>query len=108
MDLVKNTGIQQLKKYFEWADVIIFALVAVYFINLYLFQNYKIPTGSLENLIDRRSFAQQIGMVANPNTPFSFPQHTFLHKCQIVLGKPQWKSRRLAGLVRSSVRYCGI
>ena len=32
----------------EWVDAIVFALVAVYIINLFLFQNYKIPTSSLE------------------------------------------------------------
>lgn len=32
----------------SWVDAIVFALVAVYFINTYLFQNYKIPTSSLE------------------------------------------------------------
>ncbi|HET7732821.1 MAG TPA: S26 family signal peptidase, partial [Paludibacter sp.] len=31
-----------------WVDAIVFALVAVYFINTYLFQNYQIPTSSLE------------------------------------------------------------
>ena len=32
----------------SWIDAIVFALVAVYFINLYLFQNYQIPSSSLE------------------------------------------------------------
>ena len=33
---------------FSWIDAIVFALVAVYFINLYVFQNYQIPSSSLE------------------------------------------------------------
>ena len=32
----------------SWIDAIVFALVAVYFINLYIFQNYQIPSSSLE------------------------------------------------------------
>ena len=32
----------------EWVDDIVFALVAVYFINLFVFQNYQIPSSSLE------------------------------------------------------------
>ena len=32
----------------SWIDAIVFALVAVYFIFLYLFQNYQIPSSSLE------------------------------------------------------------
>src|SRR5665647_1057160 len=31
-----------------WVDAIVFALVAVYFINTFLFQNYQIPSSSLE------------------------------------------------------------
>ena len=32
----------------EWVDAIVYALVAVYLINIFFFQNYKIPTSSLE------------------------------------------------------------
>lgn len=32
----------------EWVDDILFALIAVYFINLFVFQNYQIPSSSLE------------------------------------------------------------
>ena len=35
----------------SWVDAIVFALVAVYFINLYLFQNYQIPSSSLEQTL---------------------------------------------------------
>lgn len=31
-----------------WVDALVFALVAVYFINIYFFQNYVIPSSSLE------------------------------------------------------------
>lgn len=33
----------------SWVDAIVFALVAVYFVNIYIFQNYQIPSSSLEN-----------------------------------------------------------
>ena len=32
----------------SWVDAIVFAMVAVYFINLFFFQNYVIPSSSLE------------------------------------------------------------
>ena len=32
----------------SWVDAIVFALVAVYFVNVFAFQNYTIPTSSLE------------------------------------------------------------
>ena len=70
---------------FSWIDAIVFALVAVYFINLYIFQNYQIPSSSLEKslrvgdflFVSKMSYGARV-----PNTPLSFPlvQHTF----------PQW------------------
>jgi lactate dehydrogenase-like 2-hydroxyacid dehydrogenase len=47
-DFWKKTKNKVLYTIFSWIDAIVFALVAVYFINLYLFQNYQIPTSSLE------------------------------------------------------------
>ena len=35
-------------KLVEWIDALIFAVIAVTIINIFLFQNYKIPTGSME------------------------------------------------------------
>ena len=32
----------------SWVDALVFALVAVYFINLFFFQNFVIPSSSLE------------------------------------------------------------
>ena len=39
------------RKIMSWVDAIVFALVAVYFVHLYLFQNYVIPTSSLEKTL---------------------------------------------------------
>ena len=89
----------------SWIDAIVFALVAVYFINLYLFQNYQIPSSSLEKslrvgdflFVSKASYGARV-----PNTPFSFPlvQHTFpqvLGGGKSYIDKPQWKYRRLKG-----------
>ncbi|MBR1807842.1 MAG: signal peptidase I [Paludibacteraceae bacterium] len=89
----------------SWVDAIVFALVAVYFINLYLFQNYQIPSSSLEKslrvgdflFVSKASYGPRV-----PNTPFSFPlvQHTFpkwLGGGKSYIDKPQWEYRRLKG-----------
>jgi signal peptidase I len=65
----------------EWLDALIFAVVAVSIINTFIFQNYKIPTGSMEKTlligdhlyVSKLSFGPKI-----PNTPLAFPfaQHT--------------------------------
>ena len=36
----------------SWVDALVFALVAVYFINQFFFQNYVIPSSSLDQLPD--------------------------------------------------------
>ena len=86
-----------------WIDAIVFALIAVYFINLYLFQNYQIPTSSLEKtllvgdflFVSKASYGPRV-----PNTPFSFPlvQHTFpILNTKSYLENPQWEYKRLRG-----------
>src|SRR6056297_1001511 len=37
--------------FIEWLDALIFAVIAVTFINIFFFQNYKIPTGSMEKTL---------------------------------------------------------
>ena len=87
---------------FSWVDAIVFALIAVYFINLYLFQNYQIPTSSLEQtlkvgdflFVSKCSYGPRI-----PNTPLSFPlvQNTFPWGMKSYIEKPQWEYKRLKG-----------
>ena len=87
---------------FSWIDAIVFALVAVYFINLYLFQNYQIPTSSLEQtlkvgdflFVSKCSYGPRI-----PNTPLSFPlvQNTFPWGTKSYIEHPQWEYKRLKG-----------
>ena len=87
----------------SWVDAIVFALVAVYFINLYVFQMYQIPTPSLEKsllvgdflLVSKASYGARV-----PNTPLSLPlvQNTIpIFNCKSYLEKPQWEYRRLKG-----------
>jgi signal peptidase I len=87
----------------EWLDALIFAIVAVSLINIFLFQNYKIPTGSMEKslLIGDHLYVSKIAFGPRiPNTPLSIPfmQHTIpgsLNKSYSDL--IQWPYKRLAG-----------
>ena len=100
----KKTKNKFLYSVMSWVDAIVFALVAVYFINTYLFQNYKIPTSSLEKsllvgdylLVDKVTYGPRV-----PMTPLSFPlaQHTLpILNCKSYIETPSWDYRRLAGL----------
>ncbi len=68
-------------KLVEWIDALIFAVIAVSFINIFFFQNFKIPTGSMEKtlLIGDHLFVSKVSYGPRlPMTPLSFPftQHT--------------------------------
>jgi signal peptidase I len=88
----------------EWLDALIFAVIAVSLINIFLFQNYRIPTGSMEKslLIGDHLFVSKIAYGPRmPNTPLAFPftQHTM----PITKGKSwsdliHWPYKRLAGV----------
>ena len=88
----------------SWVDAIVFALVAVYFVNLYVFQNYQIPSSSLEKsllvgdylYVSKLSYGPRV-----PNTPLSMPltQHTMpVFNCKSYLEWPHWKYKRVPGL----------
>ncbi len=87
----------------EWLDALVFALVAVYIINIFFFQNYKIPTSSLEKtlLVGDHLFVSKMSYGPRmPFTPLSFPlvQNTFpIVNSKSYFEKPQWDYRRLAG-----------
>ena len=78
----KNSKSKTVRSVMSWVDAIGFALIAVYLINNYLFQNYQIPTSSLEKTllvgdflaVSKASFGPRV-----PMTPLSFPlvQNTF-------------------------------
>jgi signal peptidase I len=62
--------------FIEWLDALIFAVIAVTLINIFLFQNYKIPTGSMEKslLIGDRLFVSKLAFGPRmPFTPLAFP-----------------------------------
>jgi signal peptidase I len=87
----------------EWVDDILFALIAVYLINLFVFQNYQIPSSSLEKtlLVGDYLFVSKLSYGPRvPNTPISFPlvQNTipFLN-CKSYLDWPEWGYKRVKG-----------
>ena len=88
----------------SWVDAIVFALVAVYFVNIYIFQNYQIPSSSLEKsllvgdylYVSKLSYGPRV-----PNTPLSMPlaQHTLpLVNTKSYIEWPQWDYKRVPGL----------
>ena len=89
----------------SWIDAIVFALIAVYFINLYIFQNYQIPSSSLEKTLRVGDFLYVSKMAYGarvPQTPLSMPlvQHTmpnWLGGGKSYFDHPHWNYKRLAG-----------
>lgn len=88
----------------SWVDALVFALVAVYFINLFFFQNYVIPSSSLEKslltgdylFVSKMSYGPRI-----PETPLTMPltQHTLpVVNCKSYIEWPHWDYRRVKGL----------
>lgn len=88
----------------SWVDAIVFALVAVYFINQFFFQNYVIPSSSLEKslltgdylFVSKVSYGPRI-----PETPLTVPltQHTLpIGDLKSYVEWPHWEYRRVPGL----------
>ncbi len=100
----KNVKNPRVKNALEWVDDILFALIAVYFINLFIFQNYQIPSSSLEKslLVGDYLFVSKLSYGPRvPNTPLSFPlvQNTFpIINTKSYLDWPEWGYKRVAGL----------
>ena len=100
----RNSKNRQVRQIMSWVDALVFALVAVYFVNLYFFQNYVIPSSSLEKslltgdylFVSKMSFGPRI-----PNTPLHMPltSHTMpLTGTKSYIEWPQWDYRRVKGL----------
>ncbi len=87
----------------SWVDALVFALVAVYFVNLYFFQNYTIPSSSLEKslLVGDYLFVSKMSYGPRaPQTPLSMPltQHTLpVLGCKSYIEWPQWDYKRVKG-----------
>ena len=100
---IKNPALRTLM---SWVDAIVFALVAVYFVNLYLFQNYVIPTSSLEKslLTGDYLFVSKVSYgPRKPFTPIHMPltSHTMpLLGCNSFSELISWGYERVAGLGR--------
>ena len=95
----------------SWVDALVFALVAVYFINLFFFQNYVIPSSSLEKslltgdylFVSKMSYGPRI-----PETPLTMPltQHTLpVVNCKSYIEWPHWDYRRVKGLGKVKLNY---
>ena len=98
----------------SWVDAIVYAGVAVYFVNLFFFQNYVIPSSSLEKsllvgdylFVSKMSYGGRI-----PQTPLHMPltQHTIPGlNCKSYLEWPKWDYKRVDGLTGTAQRYCGV
>ena len=87
----------------EWLDALIFAVIAVTLINIFLFQNYRIPTPSMEKslLVGDHLFVSKLAYGPRmPNTPIAFPftQHTMpLTKGKSWSDFVTWPYKRLRG-----------
>lgn len=84
----------------SWIDAIVFALVAVYFVNIYFFQNYTIPSSSLEKsllvgdylFVSKMSYGPRV-----PQTPLHMPlcQHTLPWGGKSYLEWIKWDYKRV-------------
>lgn len=89
----------------EWLDALIFAVIAVTLINIFLFQNYRIPTPSMEKTLlvgDHLAVSKVAYGPRMPNTPLAFPftQHTLPFtrgKGKSWSNLVQWDYKRLKG-----------
>lgn len=99
----KNSENGMVKSVMSWVDAIVFALVAVYFVNLYFFQNYVIPSSSLEKsllvgdylFVSKMSYGPRV-----PQTPLHMPltQHTLpVFNCKSYAEWLQWDYKRVKG-----------
>lgn len=99
----KKSKSRTVRSIMSWVDAIVFSLIAVYFVNTYLFQNYQIPTSSLEKsllvgdflYVSKVSYGPRV-----PNTPLSMPlaQHTLpIFNTKSYLEYPQWPYKRVKG-----------
>ena len=90
-----------LRTVMSWVDAIVFALVAVYFVNIYFFQNYTIPSSSLEKSLLVGDYLFVSKMTYGPRVPQT-PLHAPLcqHTLPLGLGKSyiesvQWDYKRV-------------
>ena len=99
----KESKNKTVRSIMSWVDAIVFALVAVYFVNIYFFPNSQIPSSSLEKsllvgdflFVSKMSYGPRV-----PNTPLSMPlaQHTLpILNTKSYIEWPQWEYKRVKG-----------
>ncbi len=87
----------------SWVDAIVFALVAAYFVNLYFFQNFVIPSSSLEKSLLTGDYLFVSKMSYGPRkpiTPLSIPMvanNLPITGTKSYLEWPRWKYERVRG-----------
>ena len=93
-----------LRTLMSWVDAIIYALVLVYFLFLFIGQNYQIPSSSLEKSLLTGDFLWVNKVTYGPRvpqTPLHFPlaQNTLpFFNCKSYIETPQLAYHRLKGL----------
>lgn len=93
-----------LRTIMSWIDAIVYALVLVYFLFLFIGQNYQIPSSSLEKSLLTGDFLWVNKVVYGPRvpqTPLHFPlaQNTLpILNCKSYIETPQLDYHRLKGL----------
>ncbi len=93
-----------LRTLMSWVDAIVYALVLVYFLFLFIGQNYQIPSSSLEKSLLTGDFLWVNKVVYGPRvpqTPLHFPlaQNTLpILNCKSYIDHPQLEYHRLKGL----------
>ncbi|NDW10841.1 signal peptidase I [Dysgonomonas sp. 520] len=91
------------RKVMDWVDAIVFALAVAYVVTTFFFQNYQIPSSSLEKTLLVGDFlcVSKVSFGArSPMTPLSFPlaQHTLpFFNTKSYIEKPQIEYKRLKG-----------
>ena len=99
----KHTKNKAIKSVMSWVDAIVYALILVYFIFLFVGQNYQIPSSSLEKSLLVGDYLWVNKMIYGPrvpNTPLHFPlaQNTLpVLNCKSYIDNPQWDYHRLKG-----------
>ncbi|MDP0495342.1 MAG: S26 family signal peptidase, partial [Verrucomicrobiota bacterium JB024] len=86
-----------------WLDALLFAMVALYFVNTYVFQNYQIPSSSLEKtlLVGDYLYVSKVSYgPRKPMTPIHLPfvQNTMPWGGKSYFTWPKWDFERIAGL----------
>ena len=93
-----------LRTIMSWVDAIVYALVLVYFLFLFIGQNYQIPSSSLEKSLLTGDFLWVNKVTYGPRvpqTPLHFPlaQNTLpVLNCKSYIETPQLSYHRLKGL----------